>query len=220
MAIPATTRMEEKSRAEIRRPTQERGRQKYEEILDALEVLLQEQDPSDIGIYDISGSLGISPQSVYHFFPEVSLVFVALAERYLASFRAVETSELGHFELWQDLLNAQHAGMLGVFDMNPAVRKVLLGVGYSSEIRRLDLENNRILVQHLLDGFHRHFVLPDIPDLPERFVEMCAINDAIWSLYLLRDGVITAEAEKIACRARIAYLRTVLPEYLTPRTKK
>lgn len=108
--------------------------------------------------------------------------------------------------------------MLEVFSTNPAVRKVLLGVGYSSEIRRLDQENNRILAQHLLDGFRRHFILFDLPDLHERFVEMAAINDAIWSLYLLRGGVIDPEAERIAHRARVAYLRTVLPEYLTPRS--
>lgn len=217
MATRSTTKVEEKNKPEIRRPTQERGKQRYEDILDTVEVLLQDQDPSQIGIYDISARLGVSPQSVYHFFPEVSLVFVALAERYLASFRAVETAELGHFESWQDLLAAQHAGMLGVFGMNPAVRKVLLGVGYSSEIRRLDLENNRILADHLLDGFRRHFLLPEIPDLHERFVEMCAINDAIWSLYLLRDGVVSPQAEQIAHRARVSYLRTILPEYLTRR---
>jgi AcrR family transcriptional regulator len=220
MVMQATSKSGEKNKPEIRRPTQERGRQRYEDILNSVEVLLQDHDPSDIGIYDISGALGISPQSVYHFFPEVSLVFVALAERYLASFRAVETAELGHFESWQDLLKAQHAGMLGVFGTNPAVRKVLLGVGYSSEIRRLDQENNRILAQHLLDGFRRHFVLPDLPDLHERFVEMAAINDAIWSLYLLRGGEISLEAERIAQRARVAYLRTVLPEYLTPRSNE
>jgi AcrR family transcriptional regulator len=218
MVMQATTKVGDKSKPEIRRPTQERGKQRYEDILNTVEGLLQDQDPSDIGIYDISASLGISPQSVYHFFPEVSLVFVALAERYLASFRAVETAELGHFEAWQDLLKVQHAGMLRVFDTNPAVRKVLLGVGYSSEIRRLDQENNRILAQHLLDGFRRHFVLFELPDLHERFVEMAAINDAIWSLYLLRDGVISAEAERMAHRARVAYLRTVLPDHLTPRS--
>jgi AcrR family transcriptional regulator len=218
MVIQATTKANEKTKPEIRRPTQERGKQRYEDILNAVEVLLQDRDPSDVGIYDISGALGIAPQSVYHFFPEVSLVFVALAERYLASFRAVETAELGYFESWQDLLKAQHAGMLSVFGTNPAVRKVLLGVGYSSEIRRLDQENNRILAQHLLEGFRRHFILPELPDLHERFVEMAAINDAIWSLYLLRGGEIDSEAERIAHRARVAYLRTVLPEYLTPRS--
>lgn len=217
MARRAMTKIDEKGKPEIRRPTQERGRQRYEDILNMVEVLLQDHDPSEVGIYNISTGLNISPQSVYHFFPEVSLVFVALAERYLASFRAVETAELGRFDLWQELLQAQHAGMLGVFATNPAVRKVLLGVGYSSEIRRLDQENNRILAQHLLDGFRRHFILTETPDLHERFVEMCAINDAIWSLYLLREGVISAKAEHIAHRARIAYLRTVLPEYLTPR---
>jgi AcrR family transcriptional regulator len=217
MAKRATKANMHKRKPEIRRPTQERGKQRFEEILDAVETLLRERDPSDIGIYDISSHLNIQPQSVYHFFPEASLVFVALAERYLALFREVPTSNLGRYERWQDLLDAQHKAMLAVCEANPATLKVLLGTGYSSEIRRLDLENNRILAQHLLDGFREQFLLPEIPDLLERFVEMAAINDAIWSVYLLRDGHLSDGAKLYARRGRTAYLRTVLPEYLTPR---
>lgn len=68
MVMQATTKSGERNKPEIRRPTQERGKQRYEDILNTVEVLLQDRDPSDIGIYDISANLGISPQSVYHFF--------------------------------------------------------------------------------------------------------------------------------------------------------
>ncbi|MFM0286377.1 TetR/AcrR family transcriptional regulator [Paraburkholderia megapolitana] len=205
---------EEKDVAEIRRPTQERGRQKFEVILDTVDQFLQTREPADIGIYDIAEALGTSPPSVYHFFPTVSLVFVALAERYLEMFRGVDTILPGPFASWQQLLDEQCNQMLKVFEGNPAVRKVILGVGYSSEIRSRDLENNRILAQHVLDGFRAHFVVPEIPGLLDRFIEMSAINDAIWALYLHQDGRLTDHAKEIASRARVAYLRTILPEYL------
>jgi AcrR family transcriptional regulator len=208
----------ERQVAEIRRPTQERGRQKFDVILDAAEQFLQSRDPAEIGIYDIADALKTSPPSVYHFFPDISLVFVALAERYLDLFVSVPGQLAGTFESWQSLLDEHCSRTLKIFRENPAVRKVLLGVGYSQEIRKRDLASNRVISQHLVNSFNAHFHMPLIPDLHERFVEMTAINDAIWTLYLHEDGEITGKAEKIARRARISYLRTVLPEYLTPRT--
>lgn len=56
-------------------------------------------------------------------------------------------------------------------------------------------------------------------DLHDRLVEVIVINDAIWSLSIHRHGHITDEMEEQARRARIAYSRTFLPEYLPLRAK-
>ena len=193
---------------QIRRPTQERGRQKFEAILDAAEQLLEEREPTEISIYDLAEALETSPPSVYHFFPEISLVFVALAERYLAWFQDVPT----------DLINAQAKRMRGVFETRKPVRKVLLGSGYSSEVRRRDFNNNAVLAEKLLEELQLLFQLPPIPHLLDRIVEMIVINDALWMLSIHREGAITDQAEEQASRARIAYLRTFLPEYLPQRS--
>ena len=50
-------------------------------------------------------------------------------------------------------------------------------------------------------------------------LEVIVINDAIWSLSIHRHGHITDEMEEQARRARIAYSRTFLPEYLPLRAK-
>jgi hypothetical protein len=44
MVIQATTKANEKTKPKIRRPTQERGKQRYEDILNAVEVLLPDRD--------------------------------------------------------------------------------------------------------------------------------------------------------------------------------
>ena len=54
-------------------------------------------------------------------------------------------------------------------------------------------------------------------DLVERFTELLVINDAIWTLSVHRHGVITDAYEEQARRAREAYARTFLPEYLAQR---
>jgi AcrR family transcriptional regulator len=203
---------------QIRRPTQERGRQKFEAILDAAEQLLEEREPTEISIYDLAEALDTSPPSVYHFFPEISLVFVALAERYLAWFQDVPTDPNEPIKSWQDLINAQAKRMRMVFETRKPVRKVLLGAGYSSEVRRRDFDNNAILAEKLLEELQLLFEIPPAPHLLDRMVEMIVINDALWMLSIHREGAITDQAEEQASRARIAYFRTFLPEYLPRRS--
>jgi AcrR family transcriptional regulator len=205
---------------DIRRPTQKRGRERFEAVLDAAEALLEEYEPTQISVYTIADKLGASPQSVYHFFPEVSLVFVALAERYLEWFQQVPLNVVEPVASWQELLDKQCRLMRAVYDSKTAVRKVLLGAGYSSEVRRRDLDSNRVLAVKFIEALEQRFVVPAIPGLIDRMVEMIVINDALWMLSIHRHQAITEAAEEQARRARINYLRMVLPEYLHPRSPR
>lgn len=211
-ALPA-----ERATMEIRRPTQKRGRLKFEAILDCAEQLLLSRDPNEIGVYDIASALSTTPQTVYHFFPEASLIFVALAERYLARLQEMPTPSSPPGTNWPELLDLFTSRTLNILRSSDAVPKVLLGVGYSTEIRKRDMENNRVMADRILEMFKATYVMPAVPELLDRFVEMVAISDAIWTLYVCRDGSITEAAERLASRARTSYLRTVLPEFLTPR---
>lgn len=56
--------------------------------------------------------------------------------------------------------------------------------------------------------------MPELPDLVERFSELILISDALWALSVYRHGHITDASEEQARRAREAYARTFLPEYL------
>ncbi len=94
----------ERTRAEIRRPAQKRSRARFEAILDGAERLLDTLPPSAISIHAIAAEVGISPPSIYHFFPEPHLVFSALAERYLKRFEeGVLTEVPDDIESWQEL---------------------------------------------------------------------------------------------------------------------
>jgi AcrR family transcriptional regulator len=199
---------------QIRRPTQERGRQKFEAILDAAERLLETRDQREISNYDLAEELQTSPPTIYHFFPEISLVFVALAERYLSWFLTVPMDIDGAVATWRELLDFQANQICKVFQTRKPVRKVLLGPGYSFEIRNRDFDNNLLIASRILEVFKNRFILPEVPELLDRVVEMIVINDAIWMLSIHRHGSITEASVIQASRARTAYMRTFLPEYL------
>jgi AcrR family transcriptional regulator len=207
-------------RAEIRRPSQKRSRARFEAILDGAERLLDTLPPAAISIHAIAAEAGISPPSIYHFFPEPQLVFSALAERYLKRFEeGVLTKVQDDVENWQDLQTAQYRAGQQWFNAHPAARQVLLGgPAWSSDIRAQDLDSNFVTASRSIELMTQKFVMPDIPDLRDRLVEVIVINDAIWSLSIHRHGLITDEMEEQARRARIAYSRTFLPEYLPLRT--
>lgn len=210
----------ELTRAEIRRPAQKRSRARFEAILDGAECLLDTLPPSAISIHAIAAEVGISPPSIYHFFPEPQLVFSALAERYLKRFEeSVLTEVPDNVESWQELQTLQYRAGQQWFNAHPAARQILLGgPAWSSDIRAQDLDSNFVMAGRSIELMTQKFVMPDIPDLHDRLVEVIVINDAIWSLSIHRHGVITDEMEEQARRVRIAYSRTFLPEYLALRT--
>lgn len=210
----------ELTRADIRRPAQKRSRARFEAILDGAERLLETLPPSAISIHAIAAAVGISPPSIYHFFPEPQLVFSALAERYLKMFETgvmIDVPEA--VDNWQDLQTIQFRAGQKWFNDHPAARQVLLGgPAWSSDIRVQDMDSSYVSAGHSIDLMARKFVMSDIPELRERLVEVIVINDAIWSLSIHRHGCITDEMEEQARRARIAYSRTFLPEYLPLKT--
>lgn len=214
--------MSDITRAEIRRPSQKRSQARFEAILDGAERLLETLPPSAISIHAIAAEVDISPPSIYHFFPEPHLVFSALAERYLKRFEAgVLTEAPPDIESWQELQTLQYRAGQKWFNEHPAARQVLLeGPAFSSDIRLQDLDSNIVTAGRSMELLAQTFVMPEIPDLHDRLVEITVINDAIWALSIHRYGLITDKMEEQARRARVAYSRTFLPEYLPLRTDR
>ncbi len=203
-------------RPEIRRPAQKRSKVRFEAILDGAERLLDKLPTAALSIHAIAAEVGISPPSIYHFFPEPQLVFSALAERYLRRFEQTVLTEVPeNVESWQDLQTRQFRAAQQWFNAHPAARQVLLGgPAWSPDIGIQDHDSNYVTAQRSLELMDALFVMPEVPDLRDRLVEVIVISDAIWSLSIHRHGFITDAMEEQARRARIAYSRTFLPEYL------
>lgn len=212
---PATDR-----KRAVRRPRQKRGKERFEAILDAAERLLESHEPAEISPYTLAGEAGISPSSVYQFFADASHVFLALSERIHQRFvEGFDQLPDGDFSTWQELLALRFREGRDYYNSHAAARRLLLGSGLSATIRARDLEADRLLAVRSAEEFDRFFLMPANPDLIERFTELLVINDALWALSVHRHGTITDALEEQARRAREAYCRTFLPEYLPRRAE-
>lgn len=199
----------------IRRPRQKRSQQRFEAILDSADRLLETLEPAQISIYTLAEEAGLSAPSIYHFFPDAGQVFVALAERYVREFvELLEKPLPPGITTWQAFFAARYGHGREHYNAHGAARRLLLGSGLSASIRARDLENDSVLAERSMAEFCQLFDIAPSADLVERFTELLVINDAMWTLSVHRHGVITDAYEEQARRAREAYCRTFLPEYL------
>lgn len=202
----------------FRRPQQQRGRERFEAILDATDRLLIENEPGQLSIYVIAEEAGIAPPSIYHFFPDLDCVYLALAERLHEQF----VSNIGEppddaKQSWQ-ALNVYRFGVArDLYNSTPSARKLLLGSGISAALIARDKEFDRRFAELGVEELNQLFYIPDDPNLVDRIMELLVINDALWALSVHRHGFITDELEDKARRARFAYARTFLPEYVERR---
>lgn len=204
----------------IRRPRQKRSQQRFEAILDSAARLLETLEPESISIYTLAQEADLSAPSIYHFFPDAGQVFLALAERYTQEFVALLDEPLpAGIATWQSYLAARYAHGRAHYNAHTAARRLLLGSGLSATIRARDLENDRVIAERSMAELSSLFEIAPSADLIERFTELLVINDAIWTLSVHRHGTITDAYEEQARRAREAYARTFLPEYLPLRSR-
>lgn len=202
-----------------RKPSQERGRARYEAILDVLESLLAETDWDQIGYYQLVERAGMPAASIYHFFPTKSALFTALAERYFQHFRDSSRTfcETCSFPRWQDFVAHNHKGAVEYYNTHQAAMKLILGSQPFMEIRQSDENTNRVISNIVLEAFRRMYELPYIQDPSRKFLIVMAIADAVWRTSLDEHGYITPVYEEEATRAVIAFCRTFLPEELEPK---
>jgi len=215
---PVTGETMEVRETQIRRPRQQRSRERFEAILDAAERLLQDREPNEVSIYTIAEEADMSPPSIYHFFPDGNHVYMALAERYFDMFLGgLESIEGKRFDDWQTLVEFRYDLSRRFFNDNVAARKVLLGAAATWAIRTRDIDTNRLLARGAIVELNRFFILPKMSGLVDRVTETIIMNDAIWALYDHRFGHLPADEEIFARRARLGHMRTYLPEYLASR---
>jgi AcrR family transcriptional regulator len=202
-----------------RKPLQERGRARYEAILDVLESLLGDTDWDQIGYYQIVERAGMPAASIYHFFPTKGALFMALADRYFEHFResSLSSVENGAFPRWQDFLVARQKAAVEYYNGHRAAMKLILGSPPFLEIHRSDSNTNHVVSDQVLQAFRRMYELPYIQDPHRKFLIVVAIGDAVWRTSFDEHGLITPEYEEEATRATIAFCRTFLPEVLEPK---
>jgi AcrR family transcriptional regulator len=120
-----------KTRPFIPRKRQERGARRYEEIVAAAAALFAERGFDGTSLNAIAKAAGVTIASIYQYFPNREAIVDAVADFYLAAFRAEESTSL---ERTQELslsdlvatgvrtlfdFHAKYGGVKAFFDADP-----------------------------------------------------------------------------------------------------
>lgn len=211
----ATAETEKRARSETPRPpVRGRGVARYAALLDAAHELLQHEDPSKVGLYQIAEQAGVPGPSAYHFFPTKEAAYVALAERYVGEVLQVHAVpiEARLINGWQDLYVLDNRRAMDYFNGNRAASKIMYGNYGGAQAREIDRIFNRKLARGSYSRLSKLFHMPYMSD-PEKIFEVnLAILDGIWEVSMRREGCITEAYMDETDRACFAYLRLFLPE--------
>jgi AcrR family transcriptional regulator len=196
-----------------RRPSQKRGQERVDALLEAADRLLMEHDPSEIGLYDVAKLAGVPPTSAYHFFPTKDAMFLALAERYLGKMHDMVDDEVsgGELECWQDLIAIWYHRVVRYFNENLPARKLFIGSAVGSDIKRMDFRDIQTNAPAMYDVLNRIFEMPYIKDHELKFIVLVGIYDGIWMSSYAAEGYITPAFAREGLRAGLAYLESFIP---------
>jgi len=202
----------------FRKPTQVRGIAKFEKILDAAHTLIAEHRSPDISLYDVAKAAGVATGSVYHFFPSIESVFIALVQRYDELFADLvrdidpQDSSAG----WQDLL-VQHTERSREFiNSSPPALMLIIGPLRTWQSRLVDTVGDAQISKAMVESYQRHFILPEQPH-PESILHYTIrMLEAFWELSYQQHGFVTDDISRETNRAMIAYLSLYWPKYLPP----
>lgn len=79
----------------VRRPTQERGRRRFDAILDAAAAILVESGLAGFTVHGVASRAETSIGSMYHFFPDGESVLKALVDRHISALTELLAEQLG-----------------------------------------------------------------------------------------------------------------------------
>jgi AcrR family transcriptional regulator len=200
-------------------PARADSKARFQLLMQAVETLLTQHGPSDITIQMIADEARMPTATVYHFFPSCEAAMFAQARVYVERFEKLA----GEGTAPEDRPSWQHSWRTGaqrgreLYTANVACMRLLLGTDVPRDIQTYDSDFNVRLGRIVAAQFHEYFVMPQIAGLEAICTNAVEISDAFWRISFARHGTITDAFFDESMRAVIAYLRTYLPEVLTPR---
>lgn len=199
-----------------RRPSQARGREKFDRILDAAHSLIEEQGVDEFSLADVAKKAGVATGSAYHFFPSLEAIFIALVERYDKIFTDIVSQPIdpASVDSWQDMLGLHFENARTFINSNPPALILLIGPGRSWQSKQVDTISDSNIANAIVENFERIFVLPDYPP-PAQLVHLgIRILEGLWELSVQQHGDVTNQYCRETTRAVTAYMRLYWPRYL------
>ena len=196
-----------------------KGAERRNQLMNAAAELLESATLDDLALKDIAEHAGIPFGSAYHFFANANDVYVALAQRFGESLQETLARPYSkkHTGSWQDLFDAAIDRGAAIYADSPAYRQLILGPQSPPEIKLADRQSDEAVGQLVIDILKRHFVLEEEHCDQNVFFFATEIVDLMFTLSVIRHGVITKPMLAEAKVAGRAYLSQYLPAELEAR---
>ena len=172
---------------------------------------------SELSIYAIAEQAEIPPSSVYHFFPQISDVLAALAERLFVELDAVlQQPPSSAPDSWAALVAEIEARFQDYYRRHPAACELLLGGHGLAAIRQADQQHDQLLAQRFQQCLAERFVLPALPQDVDIFALAMQAADKLLAVGYQQAGALSDPICREATRLMTAYLSVYLPPVLPP----
>ena len=200
-------------------PARSDSKARFQILMQAVERLLSQRGPSEITIQMIADEARMPTATVYHFFPSAEAAMFAQARVYVERFAKLSADGRTPDERrsWQQAWRIGMQKGRDVYVANPACMRLLLGPDMPRDVQTYDSDFNVRLGRNAAKQFHEYFDMPAVEGLEGICTNAVEISDTFWRLSFDRHSTITDAFFEESMRAVIAYLRTYLPETLTPR---
>jgi AcrR family transcriptional regulator len=200
-------------------PARSDSKARFQILMQAVESLLAQRGPSEITIQMIADEAHMPTATVYHFFPSAEAAMFAQARVYVERFEKLSAEERAYDDrrTWQQAWRTGLRKGRDVYVANPSCMRLLLGPDVPRDVQTYDSDFNVRLGRTAVKQLHDYFVMPHVEGLEGVCTNAVEISDTFWRTSFDRHGTITDACFEESIRAVIAYLRTYLPEELTPR---
>lgn len=205
-----------------RPPAQKRSKQRREEILLAVEALLETVDIEDLSHADIATTAGVSRASVHYHFPTISSVQYEIGRRYdtrLAKVMQDLRDRLAKADVstWHDWVRIEATAARDWFNAHRPACEALLGPLLTRKNRVAAMEDNARVGLSKLQNLCRLFEVPDEMLLASKIRYNGEMMDLFWSASYQGKGHIDDTALEESIRASVGFLRSFLPDVLPMR---
>lgn len=129
-----------------RRPAQERSKKRVDAILNAAKQLITEKGCARLKIHEIATRAGVTPASIYQYFPNKNAITLALAEMTfgktydtLAENLPSMSDKQEMYQVLRDLVEQYYQAYLN----DPAMRDVWVSISADKSMQSFDLQDSR-----------------------------------------------------------------------------
>lgn len=199
-----------------RRPTQARGEEKFECILDAAHELIRDRSIDEFGLRDVAKQAGVASGSVYHFFPNNEVLYIALVERYNKEFVRIINTPINPDSVasWHDVIDRHFDNARTYINVNSPARTLILGSGRSWQARQVGSVGDSDIATAIAASIGKLFVLPSTPSPHDLLQLGLKTLEGYWELSVQQHDRVTDEFSRETTRAVTAYLGLYWSKYL------